>query len=264
MQLLYLKSCTVALKPGAHSCLEFPNLLLPTSTPLSLVIAPHSTDIGECSLSEGNESTPAKTVSKTTSPYAIERYRQLVPIACQKNTTYLNASLQPPINNVVRGGIEKFLEDGQNLPYPKTQWVQLAEESRELLGKCLNVAAETMAFTRDTTEALNLFQRSLIMEAGDNVVVLDVEHPNQTYGWLALGSEKGIEVRQVSTVGKGLVRRRSIIRATGRRPYQSDRYLIHHVSFRPERRYQRHLLDVPQTWHPCSGRFDAGSGCSTD
>lgn len=55
-----------------------------------------------------------------------------------------------------------------------------------------------MAFTRDTTEGLNLFQRSLKFGPGDNVVVLDVEYPTHVYGWLGL-FEQGLEVRRIPT-----------------------------------------------------------------
>lgn len=155
-------------------------------------------------MSDGFVSKTFDNSSKPMESYDIDRYRKLVPIVCNGGTTYLNASFQPPMNSIVRRAIDSFLDEGQNLPYPKAQWQERAEETRALLGRYLNVTPDTLAFTRDTTEGLNLFQRSLILEAGDNVVVLDVEHPNHTYGWLGLASEKDIEVRQVSTVGKEL------------------------------------------------------------
>lgn len=51
--------------------------------------------------------------------------------------------------------------------------------------------------TRDTTEGLNTFQRSLEWQPGANVVVLDTERPNHVYGWLGL-VEQRLEVRHIA------------------------------------------------------------------
>jgi selenocysteine lyase/cysteine desulfurase len=45
---------------------------------------------------------------------------------------------------------------------------------------------------------MNLFQRSIPFSEGDIEVLLDVEHVNQVYGWLAL-KKTGLEVRLVPT-----------------------------------------------------------------
>lgn len=45
---------------------------------------------------------------------------------------------------------------------------------------------------------MGYFMHSLDFQPGDNVVILDCEHPNQTYGWLTL-RRQGLEVRQVPT-----------------------------------------------------------------
>ncbi|KAF7552800.1 hypothetical protein G7Z17_g4101 [Cylindrodendrum hubeiense] len=45
---------------------------------------------------------------------------------------------------------------------------------------------------------MGYFMHSLKLQPGENVVILDCEHPNQAYGWLSLRS-LGVEVRQVPT-----------------------------------------------------------------
>ncbi|KAJ5379529.1 pyridoxal phosphate-dependent transferase [Penicillium cosmopolitanum] len=52
---------------------------------------------------------------------------------------------------------------------------------------------------RDTTEGLNSFIRGIEFTPGDNVAILDSEHPNHAHGWMAL-REAGLEVRQVPTI----------------------------------------------------------------
>ncbi|EXJ95521.1 hypothetical protein A1O1_00643 [Capronia coronata CBS 617.96] len=140
---------------------------------------------------------------QSSSKYDVSRYRDLVPVVQKPGVTYLNASFQPPMNKVIREAIDIFADQAVSEVHPKPQWQATTEATRELLGKYLNVASDSLAFTRDTTEGLNLFQRSVKWVPGDNVVLLDVEHPNHAYGWLAL-QEQGLEVRMVDTTGQEL------------------------------------------------------------
>ncbi|TIA04174.1 hypothetical protein D6C81_10625 [Aureobasidium pullulans] len=126
------------------------------------------------------------------------RLRELVPVAARSDVTFLNAGFMPPMNARVRVALEEFLRQASTYPNPKPLWQATTTESRTKLAQFLNVPAHSIAFTRDTTEGLNLFQRSLQFNPGDNVVLLDVEHPNHAYGWLGL-QQLGLEVRLIST-----------------------------------------------------------------
>ncbi|OAL45864.1 PLP-dependent transferase [Pyrenochaeta sp. DS3sAY3a] len=126
----------------------------------------------------------------------LSKYRSFVPVVANPKITYLNASFQPPMNIRVKAALDQYLDEALNHPHPKPEWQKNTIEARRLLAEYLNVTAESLAFTRDTTEGLNLFQRSLKWEPGANIVVLDTEHPNQVYGWLALVGQ-GLEVRRV-------------------------------------------------------------------
>lgn len=140
-------------------------------------------------------------------PRDLSHLRALVPVASHRDAsgqahTYLNASFQPPMNLIVRSAIHSFLDEATFSPHPKPTWQSRAEDLRALLATYLHApSASTIALTRDTTEGLNLFQRSLALQPGDNVLILDSEHPNQACGWLALRESAGIEVRQVPTAG---------------------------------------------------------------
>lgn len=128
-------------------------------------------------------------------------YRCLVPLLSDPNVVFLNASYAPPSNLIVHDAITKYSYEALHLPHPKPQWQAAAEDVRALLARYINTEPSNIAFTRDTTEGLNYFMRSLKLSPGDNVVILDTEHPNQAYGWLALRSA-GIEVRQVATIAE--------------------------------------------------------------
>ncbi|KAK1623664.1 pyridoxal phosphate-dependent transferase, partial [Colletotrichum phormii] len=106
---------------------------------------------------------------------------------------------KPPSNLIVHSAVAKFTSDALYNPHPKPQWQNAVEETRTLVGRYINADPSSLAFTRDTTEALGCFIRSLKFEPGDNVVVLDTENPNQVYGWMAL-RKAGLEIRQVPTI----------------------------------------------------------------
>jgi selenocysteine lyase/cysteine desulfurase len=132
----------------------------------------------------------------------VSKYRSLVPVVSNSDITYVNASFQPPMNLRVKAAVDEFFNQAVNHPHPKPEWQENTNRARKLLSEYLNVDTESLAFTRDTTEGLNLFQRSIIWRPDDNVVVLDTEHPNHVYGWLAL-VEQGLEVRRIPAGTKG-------------------------------------------------------------
>ncbi|KAH7109092.1 pyridoxal phosphate-dependent transferase [Dendryphion nanum] len=158
--------------------------------------------MGQIAVNGVGESAKLSTDSSFRIDADISKYRTLVPVASNPNNIYLNASFQPPANAKVKAAVDTFFDQALNHPHPKPIWQTTTTRAKELLAEYLHVAPETLAFTRDTTEGLNLFQRSIHWEKGDNVVVLDTEHPNHVYGWLAL-AEQGLEVRQIPAGDKG-------------------------------------------------------------
>ncbi|KAF7528770.1 hypothetical protein G7054_g10073 [Neopestalotiopsis clavispora] len=126
-------------------------------------------------------------------------FRNLVPLVSQPDVVFLNASYAPPSNLIVHEALTTYSYEALRTPHPKPQWQAAAEELRGLVAKYVNTKPANIAFTRDTTEGLSDFIRSVPLSAGDNVVVLDTEHPNHVYGWMAL-RRLGVEVRQVPTM----------------------------------------------------------------
>lgn len=143
--------------------------------------------------------TLTKTAPQLSSEADFSTFRSLVPLVADDKITYVNASYQPPSNLIVHGAIAKFTSDALYNPHPKPQWQSNVEDTRKLVARYLNADSSSIAFTRDTTEALGCFIHSLKFVPGDNVVVLDTEHPNHVYGWMAL-RRAGLEVRQVPTI----------------------------------------------------------------
>ncbi|RTE73804.1 hypothetical protein BHE90_011761 [Fusarium euwallaceae] len=151
-------------------------------------------------------------------------YRRLVPLVDTDGYTYLNASFAPPSNLIVHDAITRYSNDALHSPSPKPEWQKTAVETRELIAKYINAPSpESVALTRDTTEGLNCFIRGMKFAPGDNVVILDSEHPNHAYGWMAMRAA-GLEVRQVPTIP--LAEKTGIVSAANAdtfAPYVDDR-----------------------------------------
>jgi cysteine desulfurase / selenocysteine lyase len=177
----------------------------------------------ECSMDDF----PKPTKSTAPEPPAeadISAYRFLVPLVADDKVNYLNVSYQSPSNLIVHAAITKFASEGLYNPHPKPQWQTAVEDTRALVGRYINAdPSSTIAFTRDTTEGLGYFIRSLKVEPGDNVVVLDTEYPSHVCGWMTLRGA-GVEVRQVPTIAEAQ-RTGNVLAASAETfaPYVDDR-----------------------------------------
>ncbi|KAK1624792.1 pyridoxal phosphate-dependent transferase [Colletotrichum phormii] len=139
---------------------------------------------------------PAPTHQPTAPDF--ELFRHLVPLVSSGKTVHLNAAFMPPSNLIVNEALSRFCSEALHHPSPKAHWKEDVEAVRVLLGRYINTEPSTIAFVRDTTEGLGSFVRGLKFQSGDNVVILDCEHPNQSFAWLTLRST-GLEVRLVPT-----------------------------------------------------------------
>lgn len=142
--------------------------------------------------------------SGSSSDHEFAMYRDLVPVAAEEGLTYLNASFSPPSNLIVAQAITKYVHESLYRAHPKPTWQADALRTKQLLSRYINAGdPSNIALTRDTTEGLGCIIGSLNLEPGDNVVILDTEHPNHAFGWMAMRS-RGIEIRQVPTIPESL------------------------------------------------------------
>jgi cysteine desulfurase/selenocysteine lyase len=109
---------------------------------------------------------------------------------------YLDAAHQTPLATTVRARLDAFYDEAQYTGGPKSRWLARVEHVRAQLAALLGVTAGDIAFTKNTSEGLNIAAHGLGATSGDNVVMLASEHPNNAYAWLSQRSA-GLEVRQV-------------------------------------------------------------------
>ncbi|MGC0367666.1 cysteine desulfurase/selenocysteine lyase [Rhodococcus sp. 27YEA15] len=112
------------------------------------------------------------------------------------NTLYLDSAHQTPLSRLVRAELDRFYDSALTLAGPKYLWLERVEQVRAKLATFLSVAPEQIAFTKNTSEGLNICANGVQWEPGDNVLLLEGEHPNNAYAWLSKRSA-GLEVRLV-------------------------------------------------------------------
>lgn len=113
-----------------------------------------------------------------------------------KRMLYLDSAHQTPLAASVRAALHDFYSEGHETAGPKPVWLRRVEQTRERVAALLNAAPGEIAFTKNTSEGLNIAANAVPLVAGDNVLLIEGDHPNNAYAWLNL-KRKGVEVRFV-------------------------------------------------------------------
>lgn len=109
--------------------------------------------------------------------------------------TYLNSAAQTPVPMRTVKRIQEITE-ALTRPHREPDVSSILDEARRNLAALMNARQREIAFIGNTSEGISLAASSLPLEAGDNVVIPDPEHPTLIYPWLNLRS-RGVIVRQV-------------------------------------------------------------------
>ncbi|MFP4000483.1 MAG: aminotransferase class V-fold PLP-dependent enzyme [Thermoplasmata archaeon] len=81
-----------------------------------------------------------------------------------------------------------------------TRLTREIKKGRESVRDLLNASeSDEIAFTKNTTEAINTVARGLDFEKGDKVLTTDKEHNSNLVPWIKMKERRGIEYEQVST-----------------------------------------------------------------
>jgi selenocysteine lyase/cysteine desulfurase len=105
------------------------------------------------------------------------------------NTGGLGASPYPVIDAVTGkiGELEKICETGHA--------DSVLDEIRKDAGALLGCDGAELAFTRNTTEGINIVANGLPLRRGDEVILTTQEHVANAFTWLALAKREGIVLR---------------------------------------------------------------------
>ena len=113
---------------------------------------------------------------------------------------YLDSAHQTPLATSVRAALESFYDEGHDYAGPKSVWLARVEEVRARIARLIGADPSEIAFTKNTSEGLNIAANAMPLAPGDNVLMVDGDHPNNAYAFLNL-RRKGVDVRFVPLIG---------------------------------------------------------------
>lgn len=147
---------------------------------------------------------------------------------------YLDSAHQTPLATSIRDSIAGFLAEGQEAAGPKPLWLRRVEQTRARVASLFNANASEIAFTKNTSEGLNIAANSVPFNAGDNVVLIEGDHPNAAYAWLHQ-RRKGVEVRFAKLAAERDIAKADTFRASV--DARTKAICLSHVSFHAGQRH---------------------------
>src|ERR1051326_1253902 len=124
-----------------------------------------------------------------------EDFRALFPIT--QRLAYLNHSAAGPVSLPVIDAVNAFLRQRAELASEYADESKaMCERTRAKLADFVGATPDEIAFLKNTPDGLNVVANGLEWQAGDNVVVSDLEFPANVYPWMNL-RDFGVELKWV-------------------------------------------------------------------
>ncbi|KJC46382.1 aminotransferase [Bradyrhizobium sp. LTSP885] len=173
--------------------------------------------------------------------YDVAAVRKAFPAVDQ--IVYLDSGFQTPLSLPVKEAYERFLREGFETAGPKQIWLNRLEETRAKVATFLGVKPHEIAFTKNTSESMNIAANALPLGAGDKVLMIHGDHPNNAYAFLNL-QKKGVEIVFIPMT--------DVVDAESFRSHIDDRtraISMSHVTF-----HAGHRFDVESVGELCAQR----------
>ena len=123
-------------------------------------------------------------------------FRENFPITREK--IYACQAYSSPLAPSVSAAVQGCFEGITHARADKPEWLATAESVRTQIARLIGGNARHIAFTKNTTEGLNIVAQGFPWQPGDNMVIDDQEHPVNVVPWLNL-RRRGVEVRVAAT-----------------------------------------------------------------
>jgi len=114
--------------------------------------------------------------------------------AVVEHSIYLDLANQNCTPRSVLEELTRFHSQAHRRGPDKQAYLDRVETVRGRLATLLHAKRSEIAITKNTSEGLNIAAAGINFRPGDNVVLSQFEHPNNTYAWLAL-AKRGVEIR---------------------------------------------------------------------
>ncbi|THU05159.1 aminotransferase class V-fold PLP-dependent enzyme [Lampropedia puyangensis] len=136
------------------------------------------------------------TTETSAAPAWQQAFRAHFPIV--KERVYACQAYCSPIAPRVSNAVQQFFANLSMARADKPEWLAAAEGVRAQVAKLINGQARHVAFTKNTTEGLNIVAQGFPWQPGDNMVLDDQEHPVNAVPWLNL-RHRQVQVRVAPT-----------------------------------------------------------------
>ena len=111
-------------------------------------------------------------------------FRENFPITREK--IYACQAYSSPLAPSVSAAVQGCFEGITHARADKPEWLATAESVRTQIARLIGGNARHIAFTKNTTEGLNIVAQGFPWQPGDNMVIDDQEHPVNVVPWLNL------------------------------------------------------------------------------
>lgn len=113
--------------------------------------------------------------------------------------TYLNsAALSPMPATAMKAVISQLVDVAGGGTIGYQNWIDTKNRARALLADMMNVRADQVAFTRNTSDGFSSIAAGLEWKDGNNIVSFENEFPANFYPWRRVRDEFGVELRLCS------------------------------------------------------------------
>lgn len=131
--------------------------------------------------------------------FDVDAVRREFPVVARM--LYLDAAHQTPLASSVHAALERFFKEGLEYAGPKPVWLKRVEDVRARIANLIGADASEIAFIKNTSEGLNIAANAIPFTPGDNVLMVEGDHPNNAYAFLNL-RRKGVDIRFVPLSGE--------------------------------------------------------------
>jgi len=116
---------------------------------------------------------------------------------------FLNHAAVSPLPARVVRAMESHLFQCQYGPKYRAEWMASFAQARSAVAALINALPEEIAFVQNTATGISLIANGLPLQAGDEVILTDMEYPANVYPWMNL-AHKGVKVRIIPHRNGGL------------------------------------------------------------
>jgi selenocysteine lyase/cysteine desulfurase len=118
--------------------------------------------------------------------------------------TYLDIARKAILPLWVDAAVRSWLDDVHQNAGARAFDMDGIEAARADVGATFGAPPRNLAFVKNTSEGMNIIAEGYDLRAGDNVLISDFEHENNTFPWRHL-ARRGVEIRRALPDSKGRV-----------------------------------------------------------